>query len=198
MKNAKKIMLLVLCAALLVGATVAGTVAYLTSQAEVKNTFTVGKVAITLDETNVDLYGVKDGDTRVAENDYLLVPGYTYTKDPIVHVEANSENSWVFVKIDNGLEDYVGDIGIDAQIIDNGWNALTGVDGVYYKEYTKNPEKVDLHVFANFTVPAENTQDTDWSDANGKTVVVTAYAIQKSNGTADGFAVADAWTEVNK
>ena len=42
MKNAKKVLLLVLCAVLLVGASVAGTVAYLTATDSVENTFTVG------------------------------------------------------------------------------------------------------------------------------------------------------------
>ena len=53
-KNLKKVLLLVLCAALLVSVTVAGTVAYLTSTAKVENTFTVGKVKITMDESKVD------------------------------------------------------------------------------------------------------------------------------------------------
>ena len=49
MKKAKKVLLLALCAVLLVGATIAGTVAYLTSTTtEVKNTFTAGKVQILL------------------------------------------------------------------------------------------------------------------------------------------------------
>ena len=48
MKRTKQILSLALCAILLVSATVATTVAYLTSQDAVTNTFTVGKVAITL------------------------------------------------------------------------------------------------------------------------------------------------------
>ena len=60
MKNAKKILVLLLCAVLLVGASVAGTLAYLTSQATVTNSFTVGKVVLGgdaqagLDEAKVD------------------------------------------------------------------------------------------------------------------------------------------------
>lgn len=44
MKTKSKALLLTLCAVLLVAASVLGTMAYLTSSAEVKNTFTVGKV----------------------------------------------------------------------------------------------------------------------------------------------------------
>ena len=43
-----------LCAVLLVAASVLGTMAYLTDSKDVKNTFTVGNVAITLDEAKVD------------------------------------------------------------------------------------------------------------------------------------------------
>ena len=57
MKTAKKAMLLTVCALVLVAATVMGTLAYLTSTDEVKNTFTVGKVAITMDEAKVDEKG---------------------------------------------------------------------------------------------------------------------------------------------
>ena len=75
MKKAKKVLVLLLCAVLLVGASIAGTVAYLTDTDNVvENTFTVGKVVIDLDEAKVNEYGVKDGDTRVKANSYTLVP----------------------------------------------------------------------------------------------------------------------------
>ena len=48
-----KVLLLSLCAVLLVAASVLGTLAYLTSQDTVVNTFTVGKVKTTLDEADV-------------------------------------------------------------------------------------------------------------------------------------------------
>ena len=96
MKTKMKALTLVLCAVLLVCASVMGTLAYLkfTTQT-VKNTFTVGKVEIKLDEANVDAYGVKIDDTRVLENTYKLLPGHTYIKDPTVTVLANSEDSYI-------------------------------------------------------------------------------------------------------
>ena len=48
MKARSKALLLTLCAVLLVAALVLGTMAYLTSQAEVMNTFSVGQVKITM------------------------------------------------------------------------------------------------------------------------------------------------------
>lgn len=199
-KNLKKVLLLVLCAALLVSVTVAGTVAYLTSTAKVENTFTVGQVKITMDESKVDEYGVKltgaDAGTT-DKNSYLLVPGCTYTKDPVVHVVGNSENSWIFVKVVNNIADNVGEIGLDAQIQNNGWTPLVGANGVYYKEYTKQTVQKDLKVFETFTIPADNLQSTTWTGANNEVITVTAYAIQKTNGTAAGFTAADAWAQVS-
>ena len=57
MKTKTKACIAALCAVVLVAASVFATVAYLTSTAEVTNTFTYGKVAITLDEAKVNEYG---------------------------------------------------------------------------------------------------------------------------------------------
>lgn len=209
-KNLKKLLLAVCCAALLVCVSIGATVAYLTSKDTVENTFTVGKVKITLDEADVDENGtpIKDAD-RVAKNEYKLMPSHTYTKDPTVHVEKGSENSWIFVKVENDIANYEADNDaetvvngykkIEDQIIkDNGWTQLTDVEGkavagVYYKEYTQNNEKdTDMVVFSNFKIADEANKTTGWSNLNTAKVTVTAYAIQ-----ADGFDEAiDAWSTV--
>ena len=104
MKKAKKVLLLALCAVLLVGATIAGTVAYLTSTTEVvKNTFTVGKVQILLDEKDVDKNKTSANKASAAgrdlANEYHLLPGGTYEKDPTVHVHMDSEDAYVRMKV---------------------------------------------------------------------------------------------------
>lgn len=114
MKTKSKALLLTLCAVLLVTASMLGTMAYLTSTDEVENTFTVGQVKITLDEAKVNGDGKpinKDDEVvtdlaaaeRVKTNSYKLLPGHTYTKDPTIHVDAVSEDSWIFVKVENGI-----------------------------------------------------------------------------------------------
>ena len=100
MKTRSKALLLTLCAVLLVAASVLGTMAYLTSTDEVNNTFTVGSVAITLDEAEVDENGTPvEPAARVKSNEYKLMPGHTYTKDPTVTVEKGSESSYVRMKV---------------------------------------------------------------------------------------------------
>lgn len=183
MKNAKKILSLLLCAVLLVGATIAGTVAYLTSQDEVTNTFTVGKVVITLDETDVDVNGVKDGDTRVEANTYKLIPGHTYVKDPVVHVDAESENCFLYIKVENQIAGIEAATTIADQLAANGWSLVTGETDVYtYKEVCGAGYNVTT--FTQFKVRED---EQDLSAYNGLTVKVTAYAVQH-----DGFANATA------
>lgn len=197
MKTKRKALLLSLCAVLLVVASVMGTMAYLTSTDTVTNTFSVGNINLTLDEAPVDGTGKATTGTRVKENSYILLPGQEYDKDPTVHVTAGSEDSWIFVKVENGiptLEDTSNTSNtIASQITEkNGWTELTGVTGVYYKEYTKSTTVTDLVVFKTFKV-AENANTSDaWT--NGGTITVKAYAIQKA-----GFnTAADAWEEAKK
>lgn len=196
MKNARKVLLLVLCLVLVVSATVMGTMAYLTSTAEVKNTFTVGNVAITLDETDVD--NSTQGAERDQRNSYKLIPGHTYTKDPIVHFAANSEASYLFVKVENGLVDAESNaesyVKIAEQITDNEWTSLTGVPNVYYKKVIANEtnKAIDYPVFQNFTVSGDLTSAQLAAFGNAE-IKVTAYAIQ-----ADGFEDATtAWNALN-
>ena len=199
----KKTLALLLALVLVFGAAVGGTIAYLTSNDSVTNTFTIGKVDITLDEAKVDEYGAAIDDVpRVKANSYKLIPGHTYTKDPTVHVDANSENCWLFVKVENGIASYEAatstEVGgykkIADQITANGWTALDDVTGVYYKEYTKGQTDKDFVVFNNFEIADSANQVSGWTGITptATKIVVTAYAIQN-----DGFSTAAAaWDEV--
>ena len=100
MKTRSKALLLALCAVVLVVATVFGTMAYLTYNDEVVNTFTVGSVAIKLDEAKVNADGIpEEGAARVTANSYKLMPGTTYTKDPTVTVLNGSDAAYVRMKV---------------------------------------------------------------------------------------------------
>ena len=207
----KKILVACLCVALAV-LTVAGTtLAYLTSKDTVTNTFTVGNVAITLDEAKVTPEGSlvykEDGTTladRVDLNSYKLMPGHKYIKDPTVHVDADSEDCWLFVKVENGLAAYEaatstaegGYKTIADQIKAKGWTELTDVAGVYYRAYpdTTNANQKDFVVFSEFQMSdTANANATEWAALKNASIVVTAYAIQ-----ADGIATpADAWSKLN-
>ena len=195
--NAKKIVTAGLALVMVAGISVAGTLAYLTSSDSVQNTFTVGKVDITLDEAPVGTDGKEVEGDRVKANTYKLMPGHDYDKDPTVHFQAGSEASYLFVKVDNGIADAEsteeGYKSIANQITDNSWIPLTGEEGVYYQKVAANTgdAAIDYLVFEGFTVSGDLTND-GLAAFNNKTVTVTAYAIQ-----ADGFdEAADAWAEL--
>lgn len=204
-KTARKVLLMACSALLLVCLTVSATVAYLTSTTKVvENTFSVGKVKITLDETDVDVYGVQDGTTRVIENTYKLINGHFYTKDPTVHVADDSEESWLFVKVENGIAAIEAADGTDdteteideskvkiaTQMAANGWTLVEGETNVYaYK--AKVEAGKDYVVFNSFTVDGEVALANEKGEplyADAK-ITIQAYAVQ-----ADGFdTAADAW-----
>lgn len=186
MKTKSKALLMTLCAVLLVAASVLGTMAYLTSTTgEVNNTFSIGKIDITLDEAKVNLDGVAITPAeRGNGNAYKLVPGHTYTKDPTVHVKKDSEDAYIFVKVKNGIStiEATGTTTIAAQIAAERWTALPGVANVYYKEYTKDAtQDVNLIVFKSFTVK-DGATETELEKYQTASITITAYAIQK-----DGF-----------
>lgn len=189
MKTVRKTLILAACAIMLVCATIAGTLAYLTAQVSVKNTFTVGNVAITMDETDVD-NSTPGGNDRDTENEYKLLPGQTYTKDPIIHVSATSEDCYVFVKVTNNISsvEATGNNTIAKQLEANEWKAvLPDESNVYYMEDAVNAS-ADVNVFGRFTV-SDSATNEQLSAIKGKTIEVEAYAVQK-----EGFTSAvDAW-----
>ena len=129
MKTKSKALLLTLCAVLLVAASVMGTMAYLTSTDKVENTFTVGNVTITLDEAKVNTDGTLAAPAeRVKANEYKLLPGHTYTKDPTVTVKAVSESSYVRMKVTFNNADDIIAMCIDPEFAEDD---PTGVENAY-------------------------------------------------------------------
>lgn len=204
-----KILITVFCAVLLVVASVVGTLAYLTSESKVVNTFTVGNVNITLDEADVNENGVVVSNARVKENKYHLVPGQTYVKDPTLTVKAKSEASYVRVllSIDHASEfDAIyAPNQADLTTIFNGYDSTNWVYEAVtrdtanntvtyefrYKEIVtkSNTDTVLDALFDSITVPGTFDGDDMASIADMK-ITVVGHAIQ-----ATGFADEDvAWT----
>ena len=200
MRTKTKALTLSLCAVLLVVTTVFATMAYLTSQDSVNNTFTVGKVEITLDEAQVNDYGVPTdpvvntftyGDinitlteTKPANQQAKIIPGVDIEKDPKVTVKAGSEACWLFVKVENGLgnAEATGNTTIAAQMAAKGWSLLDGTGNIYAYRTTVTAG-ADIKVFESFKI-ADNA---DVAAYEGAKINVTAYAVQ-----ADGFETAAA------
>lgn len=211
MKSKKKVFVTVLCAVLLVAASVLGTMAYLTSNDEVVNTFTVGDVQIKLDEAQANPDGslVDNGTTRVKANSYKLLPGHTYNKDPMVTVLEGSESSYVKMTVT-----FTKAAELDAIFAPNGANMTSIFNGYdstnwIYKDNTEDTNKntrtyefwykekvaaptADVALdalFDSITVPGTIT-NAQLATIKDMTITVNGYAIQ-----ADGFTdAADAWS----
>lgn len=205
MKKTHKALLMTMCAVLLVATSILGTVAYLTSTDLVTNTFTVGTVEITLDEADVKVDGTYETDetNRVTENVYHLLPGHSYIKDPQVHVAEGSEDCYLFVKVENGIEAIEaatvegGYTNIEDQMKALGWSPVEGAENVYVlmdgtaKAVVSGGD--DATVFENFKIDGAKVVNVPTGETapDGKLdieaykdakIVVTAYAVQK-----DGF-----------
>ena len=119
-----------ICAVLIVLSAGLGTLAYLTDESTVVNTFTVGKVDIELNETATDTDGkpvVDDAGNpvdRVVENEYHLIPGKSYVKDPTITVKKDSEEAYVRMMLT-----FTNASAVDAVVK----NTRHGFDGDYAK-----------------------------------------------------------------
>ena len=177
-----KVFVLLLAVMLLLGCTVGGTVAYLMNKsATVINTFSTSNIQIELKETT--------------GNDYKLVPGKTYAKDPTVTVLGTTDvDCYLFVKIEEkDWSDF-----LQYAVNDSGWEYISNANGIVIlgravgvgdavKSWkllvgeTGYPDGC-IKVSSNLTL-------AEMADAAKAELSFTAYAIQQ-----EGFAsAADAW-----
>lgn len=205
----KRFVAILLCVTLVALAAIGATFAYLTDTKTVDNTFTMGNVAIKLDETNVN---DPEGD-RVTSNAYHVYPGAVVKKDPIVHnVGENAAYIRATVNVSNWMNlcaAYYPDFGIHypsagyekslellVGTLGEGWSVVgvtigdTFTDGAFGAKFIlKYDGKLaagadTTAMFQKVTIPAGiDNANTD----SFKEVKVVAQAIQ-----ADGF---DTWED---
>ena len=170
----------VLALALVLGCALGGTVAWLVANSDtVTNTFTYGDINIALTET------------KPVSREAKIIPGMDIEKDPKVTVKANSEACWLFVKVEETGTFVDGKVTYS---IADGWTALTGQRGVYYREVGAATADTDFYVLKDNVVKVSDTlTKEDIKDIpTGPTLTFTAYAVQK-DGIADA---ATAWSKI--
>ncbi len=96
----KRFVAILLCVTLVALAAIGATFAYLTDTKSVNNTFTMGNVAIKLDETNVN----DPNGARVTSNAYNVYPGAVVTKDPVVH---NTGKNAAYIRATVNVSDWM-------------------------------------------------------------------------------------------
>lgn len=111
----KKILALCLVVVLVATAITGVTLAYFTDTTQKQtNTFTMGDIEIKLDETDID--AEEEGARTEDDQEYgVLMPGVSYVKDPVITVEANSEDCYVFLEMEfNKYVSLINLMGVDA------------------------------------------------------------------------------------
>ena len=196
--NAKLAVLLIM-AALLIGGTIGGTVAYLIAESEtVTNTFTVGNITLSLTETwNADS---DDTDTEPDHWEGKIIPGGKDSKDPKLTVSAGSEECYVYVSIDNNV--VLNSAVVATPNIDTTkWKQVGTVDNKvlyrYKESVNASSAAVELPVFTEVTY-ANTITKSDITTLTGKTIKITGYAHQSANtdqATAD--AAAKGWAGIS-
>lgn len=192
----KKTLALLLALVLVFGAAVGGTIAYLTDTTDpVTNTFTVGKVDITLTETfNTDTNNDNKNDAWKAQ----LIPGTTYTKDPVVTVTDDSEDCWLFVKFEEIGSPKTYLTYTSTLTVANGWTQGDGTNiptNVWYRAVAKDAAVKSFHLLLNdiVTIDSDAVTNDSMTAASAAQLVYTAYACQSANMTVNA-----AWAEVSK
>lgn len=172
----KRIWIIIATAALIITVGIGATLAYIVSSSRtLENTFTVGKVNITLTETT--------------GKEYKILPGATLHKDPTVKVLADSDDCWVLVKVEKSSD---FDEFCTYEIAE-GWTEMDGADGVYYRQAKKSSADTDFNVLNGDLIKVKDTVTEEQLNTLNTypTLSFTAYAVQR-----DGVPTAAAAWEI--
>ena len=225
MKSMKRTIAVLVAVSLMVGCVIGGTLSWLTSKTEnVTNVFTTSDINVELKEHEYDPEKnelLLDKETTKGDNDFKMIPGWTIPKDPWVTVKANSEDCYVFLKV----EEKGGNVTVDGvthnfdsfihyDIDPNNWTQLTDGDndevaGVYYcvaqditndrnikvLGYTDNQGTFhNNQVYVKETVTKEMMNAV--TEATKPTLTFTAYASQMYKNNTETFEVYEAWMNI--
>ena len=199
-KNSGKKLTMVLVAIILVlCCTIGGTLAWLVDTTNpVTNTFTVGKVEITLKEAPLKADGSYGAPAEGTENEYQLIPGKTYTKDPTVAVDASSEDCWLFVKFEEEGNPATFIQYTSTLTTDNGWTKGTGTipENVWYRHVNKTDKNRSWNLLLEDKIQIKTSVTAgNMAAAAAASLQWTAYAVQSANDTAT-FSAVEAWNIV--
>ena len=157
--NGKKSLALILALTLMVGGVIGGTLAWLADSSKVvTNTFTTSDISIELKET---------------KSSFQMIPGWTIDKDPKVSVNKDSEDCYLFVKIEGENADIAANTGNNANTyslgdyvvyaLETDWIKLEVEENVFYRVVNKNETTKTFSVLGagQYTDPMDATKTDD-------------------------------------
>lgn len=153
---------------------------FIATDFSIQNTFTSGNIEIMLAEST--------------SKNKKMIPGATLIEDPEITVMADSEDCWLFVKIDKSA---TFDTFLSYEIA-QGWTPVEGKSGVYYRTVSSDKNNQLFGILKNDEVHAKPEPTKEQYDAlnsnNYPVLTFTAYAVQMF-----GFANAElAWAEAEQ
>jgi predicted ribosomally synthesized peptide with SipW-like signal peptide len=157
----------------LIGLIAAGTtIAWLTSTAQASNTFTVGDINISLTESA----------WPNPEEAQSVYPGAIIDKNPVVTVDARSEDCFVYVVIDNGLNQAAPG-AVELDLDEEHWVLVSesGSKKIYCYCDIIGSSGTDQNlsaVFTKVTVSSYVVTEANIALFDGKAIYVKAYAHQ--------------------
>lgn len=181
----KKTIVLIMSLTLVACLSIGATLAWLTSQTgTLTNTFTIGKIGLTLDEAEVSYNRVEDSENRTTSgNSYFVYNSAVLPKDPTVTIEADSEDCYVFMSCvqSESLKNFIKPIDID----EDHWTEVEGYEGKGLYVYSQGGSPVLVNksdsnqklepLFTTVTIKDECSWE---SFVDGDTIVVKALAYQ--------------------
>lgn len=190
----RKIAIAIAAAALAGTCAIGGTLAWLTSSAEITNTFTMGNVNITLDEANL---ATSDEDDRTSSDQtYTVYPGAVVEKDPQITVEADSAPCYVYAWVSDTLT--INGADATTVTVNDAWTLVqANINGGTVYRYangvvsTSESDQPLTKVFNSITISTAVEQAADGENVITGNIEVKAFAIQ-SEGLTDGVTTADA------
>ena len=191
--SALKVALISFMACLLVFSAIGGSIAWLmTSTDPIVNVFTYGDIRITLTETKGE--ALSDG------RYFKMTPGKVIEKDPKISVLANSEDCWLFVKIDESSDKSLSNY-IEYAIAD-GWTALQGAPGVFFGTVNNSSEAQTFSVLKDNKVSVKGSVTQEMLQAlnssNYPKMTFTGYAVQRDMSIDAVDTVEEAWALIGQ
>ena len=194
-----KTLVLVVACALVFSAAVIGPMAWLIDETDtIVNRFVTSDVDIDLDESDED-------------STYEMIPGWAISKDPVVTVSADSQDCWVFVKLEKSAnyDDYLVH-NVDTSV----WSQGNGIDipsDVYYRKVTDDLKDTPLYILAagsyefdsvTYTWEANQvlvkpsvtkTMMDELTDSTYPTLSVSSKVVQLMKNAVTEFTAEEAW-----
>lgn len=202
-KRNKKNVVIVILALLIVSIITVGTVSWLTKTSSITNTFTVGTIEVpTTSPTDSSVTINIDGNIYEpswdANEEHKLIPGVSFKKDPYVGIGKGSEDSAVYVYVENNFSNKV------YFSLNNGWEAVDADNGSETDTYTSGLFKytsglvgnnesdtwTTTPLFSNVVV-ADDAEISDLSVADGKDTTIKVSAFLHQAKDSDGNAIDD-------